>query len=48
MLDVILIAVEHLSAPGFRSTQMLDVILIAVGSGCFAIAIAYAYACDRL
>jgi hypothetical protein len=27
---------------------MLDVILIVVGSGCFAVAIAYAYACDRL
>jgi hypothetical protein len=27
---------------------MLDVILIAVGCGCFAVGIAYAYACDRL
>jgi len=27
---------------------MLDVILIVVGFGCFAVAIAYAYACDRL
>ncbi len=31
-----------------RNTQMLDVILIAAGFGCFALAIAYAYACDRL
>jgi len=27
---------------------MLDVILIVVGSGLFLLAIAYAYACDRL
>jgi len=27
---------------------MLDVILIAVGCVCFALAIAYTYACDRL
>ena len=27
---------------------MLDVILIVAGVGCFAVAIAYAYACDRL
>jgi len=27
---------------------MLDIILIVAGFGCFAIAIAYAYACDRL
>jgi 1,4-dihydroxy-2-naphthoate octaprenyltransferase len=32
----------------FGSKQMLDIILIAVGVGCFAIAIAYTYACDRL
>jgi hypothetical protein len=31
-----------------RKRAMLDVILIVVGSGCFAVAIAYAYACDRL
>jgi len=27
---------------------MLDVILLAVGLGLFALSIAYAYACDRL
>lgn len=27
---------------------MLDIILIAAGCGCFALAIAYARACDRL
>jgi len=27
---------------------MLDVILIAAGCGCFVLAIAYTYACDRL
>jgi len=27
---------------------MLDVILIAVGCGTFALAIAYAHACDKL
>lgn len=31
-----------------RNTQMLDVILIAAGCGCFALAVAYTYACDRL
>jgi hypothetical protein len=30
------------------SIRMLDIILIAVGCGCFAVGIAYAYACDRL
>ena len=28
--------------------RMLDIILIAVGLGFFALSIAYAYACDRL
>jgi hypothetical protein len=32
----------------FGSNDMLDVILIAVGCGCFVVAIAYTYACDRL
>jgi len=27
---------------------MLDAILIATGCACFALAIAYTYACDRL
>jgi len=27
---------------------MLDIILIAVGCGCFTAAIAYSFACDRL
>jgi len=27
---------------------MLDIILIAAGCGCFVVAIAYTYACDRL
>jgi len=27
---------------------MLDVVLIAVGCGLFALAVAYAYACERL
>ncbi len=31
-----------------EDTPMLDVILIAVGCGLFFLAIAYAYACDRL
>ena len=31
-----------------QETQMLDVILISVGCGCFVLAIAYTYACDRL
>lgn len=31
-----------------ESKDMLDVILIAVGCGLFLLAIAYAYACDRL
>jgi hypothetical protein len=30
------------------SNHMLDVILIAAGCGCFVVAIAYVYACDRL
>jgi hypothetical protein len=31
-----------------REPVMLDIILIAVGCGTFVLAIAYAYACDRL
>ncbi|WP_395715041.1 hypothetical protein [Reyranella sp.] len=31
-----------------REPSMLDIILIAVGCGSFVLAIAYAYACDRL
>jgi hypothetical protein len=34
--------------PTFGSNDMLDVILIAAGCGCFALAIVYTYACDRL
>jgi hypothetical protein len=30
------------------SASMLDMIFLAVGCGCFAVAIAYSYACDRL
>lgn len=28
--------------------QMLDVILLALGLGFFAVSVGYAYACDRL
>lgn len=31
-----------------ENTSMLDVIFIAVGCGLFFVAVAYAYACDRL
>ena len=31
-----------------ENTSMLDVILIAFGCGLFFVAVAYAYACDRL
>jgi hypothetical protein len=31
-----------------RSASMLDMILLAAGCGCFAVAVAYSYACDRL
>ena len=37
-----------LSASFEGEHAMLDVILIVVGCGCFAVGIAYAYACDRL
>jgi hypothetical protein len=32
----------------FGSNLMLDIVLIAAGCGCFVVAIAYVYACDRL
>ena len=32
----------------FGRNDMLDIILIAAGCGCFVVAIAYTYACDRL
>jgi hypothetical protein len=31
-----------------RKAAMLDVILIAVGTGAFVLAVAYAYACEKL
>jgi hypothetical protein len=31
-----------------RSILMLDVILVVIGCGLFAVGIAYAYACDKL
>jgi hypothetical protein len=31
-----------------RSFQMLDLILLAIGLGFFALSVGYAYACDRL
>ena len=31
-----------------RSIPMLDVILLALGLGFFALSVGYAYACDRL
>ena len=31
-----------------RSIQMLDVIMLAIGLGFFAVSVGYAYACDRL
>ncbi len=33
---------------GARSIQMLDVIMLAIGLGFFALAVGYAYACERL
>jgi hypothetical protein len=30
------------------STPMLDVIMLAIGLGFFALSVGYAYACDRL
>jgi hypothetical protein len=31
-----------------RSIQMLDLIMLAIGLGFFAVSVGYAYACDRL
>jgi hypothetical protein len=31
-----------------RSTQMFDLIMLAIGLGFFALSIGYAYACDQL
>jgi hypothetical protein len=31
-----------------RSNQMLDIIMLAMGLGFFALSLGYAYACDRL
>ena len=31
-----------------RSTTMLDVIMLAIGLGFFALSVAYAHACERL
>ena len=34
--------------PAARSIQMLDLIMLAIGLGFFALSVGYAYACDRL
>jgi hypothetical protein len=39
---------ESPEPPGRKEASMLDVIMIAVGLGTFVLAIAYAYACDKL
>jgi hypothetical protein len=31
-----------------RSSEMLDIIMLAIGLGFFALSIGYVYACDRL
>jgi hypothetical protein len=31
-----------------RSDQMMDVLMLAIGLGFFALSVGYAYACDRL
>jgi hypothetical protein len=32
----------------FGSTPMLDVVMLAIGLGFFALSVGYCYACDRL
>jgi hypothetical protein len=34
--------------PPARSIAMLDVVMLAIGLGFFALALGYTYACDRL
>jgi hypothetical protein len=34
--------------PGKESQPMLDVLMLMIGIGFFALAVAYAFACDRL
>jgi hypothetical protein len=34
--------------PTARSMQMMDVIMLALGLGFFALTVGYAFACDRL
>jgi hypothetical protein len=31
-----------------RSDQMMDLLMLAIGLGFFALSVGYAYACDRL
>jgi hypothetical protein len=40
-------AARHPS-PGRSGRKMLDVIMLAIGLGFFALAVGYTYACDRL
>ncbi len=37
-----------LASLAYRSTLMLDAVMLALGLGFFAIGIGYAYACERL
>lgn len=41
-------ALRHARAAQPRSISMLDVIMLALGLGFFALSVGYAYACDRL
>jgi hypothetical protein len=34
--------------PTFRSSPMLDIVMLALGLGFFALSIGYAHICDRL
>jgi hypothetical protein len=40
--------IAHGAAGAGRSTEMLDIIMLAIGLGFFALSVGYAMACDQL
>jgi hypothetical protein len=47
-LGIARLAYRRTSFAHFRSSKMMDVIMLAIGLGFFVLSVGYCYACDRL
>jgi hypothetical protein len=43
-----LASAKYMRANAGRSIQMMDLLMLAIGLGFFALSVGYAYACERL